>query len=61
MARAKKDSESLNINLEKSISERLKKHCAETGIPKTVVVERALTMLLDDYERQQKIIEKYEQ
>ncbi len=57
--RQRKDYDSLNINLEKNISERLKQHCAETGIPKTVVVEKALTMLLDDYEKQQEIVRKY--
>ena len=59
MPRQKKEYDSLNINLEKSISERLKAHCAETGMPKTAVVERALIMLLDDYDRQREIIQEH--
>ncbi len=59
MPRQKKDYDSLNINLEKSISERLKEYCAEMGIPKTVIVEKALEMFLDECEKQQAIIQKY--
>lgn len=60
MPRQKKEYDSLNINLEKLVSERLKSHCAETGISKTAVVERALVMLLDDYDRQKEIIQEHD-
>lgn len=59
MPRQKKDYDCLNINLEKSISERLKDYCKTTGVPKTAVVEKALTMLFDDYDKQQKILQAY--
>ena len=49
MPRQKKDNESLNIRLAKALSEQLNEHCRETGITKTFVVEKALTMYFEDY------------
>lgn len=46
MVRQRKDYAAASFKLEKSIYERLCEYCTETGIPKTVVVEKALAMYL---------------
>ena len=45
--RAKKDGEFVNVKVEQSLVDRLNQYVAETGFPKTVVVEKALRMYLD--------------
>ena len=47
MARPKKNGTYLNICIETTIYERLTRHCEESGQPKTVAVERALTAFFD--------------
>lgn len=37
------------MRLEKGIFEKLSKFCEDSGQPKTVAVERALEMYIDDY------------
>ena len=59
MSRQKKDYECLNIHLAKDISERLRKHCAETGISKTAIVEKLIKKFLNDYDTQREIIRQY--
>ncbi len=56
MPRQKKDNESLNIRLAKALSEQLNEHCRETGITKTFVVEKALTMYFEDYKKKQELL-----
>lgn len=51
MARAKKNGTYLNVCIEKSIYEKLETLCEEAGQTKTVVVERALRVYLNDYEK----------
>ena len=58
MPRIKKEQEPLNVRLDKSIAERLVEYCGEVGQTKTTAVERALTMLIDDYERKKDIINR---
>lgn len=57
MPRQKKDNESLNIRLAKALSEQLNEHCRETGITKTFVVEKALSMYFEDYQKKQELID----
>lgn len=57
MPRQKKENESLNIRLDKAISMQLTEHCRETGATKTAVVEKALSMYLEDYRRKQEYLE----
>ena len=59
MPRAKKENISLNIRLAKEVSNRLNDYCEETGMTKTSVVERALSMYLDDHEKKKAILEAY--
>lgn len=56
MPRPKKDGVAFSIRMEKDIFERLEKYCEESGQSKTVAMERALAMYIDDYEKRQKIV-----
>ena len=46
MARPKKDSQVVNLNMERSIYDKFVEFCDNTGLTKTVVVERALEMYI---------------
>ena len=60
MARPKKNGTYLNVCIETPIYERLEKLCEDTGQTKTVAVERALNLYLDDYEEKQRILKNIE-
>lgn len=47
MARPRKDSHQLNINIESSIYNEFVEFCEKTGLTKTIVTERALKMYID--------------
>ncbi len=49
MSREKKDSKSLNIKLDRSLSERFEAYCSELGQTKTTAIERILIKHLDEY------------
>ncbi len=53
MARPKKNGTYLNVCIETPIYERLEVFCDDAGQSKTVAVERALKLYLDDYESKQ--------
>ena len=58
MARPKKNGTYLNVCIETPIYERLEAMCDDAGQSKTVAVERALTLYLDEYyEKQRKLKE----
>lgn len=46
MARAKKDGKFFNCYIDKEIFEKLEQYCEKTSIPKTSVVEKALSQYL---------------
>ncbi len=54
MARPKKNGTYLNVCIKTPIYEKLESLCADAGQTKTVAVERALMLYLDDYEKKQK-------
>ncbi len=56
MARPKKNGTYLNVCIETPIYERLEKLCEDAGQTKTVAVERALALYLEDYEEKQKLL-----
>lgn len=56
MARPKKNGTYLNVCIETPIYERLVKLCEDAGQTKTVAVERALALYLEDYEEKQKLL-----
>ena len=46
MGRQKKDSKPLNVSIERSVHEALEAYCDESGMSKTIAVERALLMYI---------------
>ncbi len=59
MPRPKKDSQPFSIRMATPVMDRLTKFCEETGQPKTVAVERAISMYIDDYDsKQQRLQDK---
>lgn len=61
MARPKKDGTYLNVRIETSVYDRLKKFSEEAGQSKTVAVERALMAYMDDYEEKQRLLKELEE
>ena len=49
MAKKIKESHSLSIRMDKVIFERLNEFCEKAGQSKTVAIERAVSMYIDDY------------
>lgn len=49
MPRQKKDAKVLNIKLDKTVCDKLEAFCDETGVNKTMAVERFLSSGLDEY------------
>ena len=49
MARAKKDGQYINCYVEKEVVETLEQYCEETGLTKTVAIERILSKFFDEY------------
>lgn len=49
MTKQNKDWKALNIKLDKTIYEQLEKYCEETGLSKTVAVERILNKAFKEY------------
>ena len=60
MARPKKNGTYLNVCIETPIYERLETLCNDAGQTKTVAVERALLLYLDDYEEKQQLLKEIE-
>ena len=60
MPRPKKDARQLSIKLDATVHDKLDRFAEETGINKTVAVEKILTRYLDEYfdkpEAERKII-----
>ncbi|MFR6218281.1 MAG: hypothetical protein ACLUKO_15625 [Enterocloster bolteae] len=58
MARPKKESHPFSIRMEKETYDKLVVYCEESGQPKTLAIERAVNMFIDDYyEKQAKLKE----
>lgn len=51
MAKQNKDWKALNIKLDRTVYEQLEKYCEETGLSKTVAVERILNKAFKEYEK----------
>lgn len=56
MARPKKNGTYLNVCIETPLYERLEALCEDASQTKTVAVERALALYLEDYEEKQKLL-----
>ena len=60
MAKPKKNGTYLNVCIETPIYKRLEAMCDDAGQSKTVAVERALTLYLDEYEEKQRKLRELE-
>jgi len=49
MARAKKDGQYINCYLEREVVETLEQYCDETGLTKTVAIERILKKYFHEF------------
>ena len=59
MAKKIKESKPFSIRMEKTTFERLETFCIESGQSKTLAIERAVNMYIDDYDaKMRKINEK---
>ena len=56
MAKARKENVPVSVRMEKSVYEKLNQFCTDSGQSKTVAVERALEMYIDDYYEKMSII-----
>lgn len=52
MPKPKKDWKALNIKIQSEVYEQLEKYCEETGLSKTVAVERILSKAFDEHAKQ---------
>lgn len=50
MPRPKKDFRPCSIKMEVETFDRLQNYCEKSGQPKTVAIERAVNMFIDDYD-----------
>ncbi len=60
MPRAKKENTPVSFRISTAIYERLKMFCEKSGQSKTVAVERAITMYIDEFETKQALIDERE-
>ena len=57
MPRPKKDNYPLSLSIEKNVYDRLTQYCEDSGQTKTLAIERALMVYIDEYYRQQEKLE----
>ena len=57
MPRPKKDNDPLSLRIEKNVYDRLTQYCEDSGQTKTLAIERALMVYIDEYYRQQEKLE----
>ncbi len=56
MARPKKENTPITLRMEQTLYERLNDYCEKSGQSRTLAVERAVKMYIDDYdEKMQKL------
>lgn len=58
MAREKKENVPVSIRMEKQTYDRLAEFCEEFGQPKTVAIERAVNLYIDEYNKKMERVEK---
>jgi metal-responsive CopG/Arc/MetJ family transcriptional regulator len=54
MPRPKKDAKVVNVKLDRNIHDRLDQFCEETGMTRTVALERILNQYLNEYFQKRK-------
>ena len=55
----KKENKPITVRLAIDVYDKLVAYCEKSGQNKTVAIERAITMLAEDYEEKTKILEKH--
>ena len=50
MPRQKKDAQPISIKMDKATFDRLEAYCERAGQSKTVAIERAINILIDEYD-----------
>ena len=60
MPRPKKDSKPFSIRMNQTVYEELCRYCEETGVPKTTMIEKAVSNFVRDYDRQKRILETFD-
>lgn len=60
MGRPRKDNVPVSFRLERTVFDKLNQFCEDSGQAKTVAIERALGMYIDDYYEKQEIIKNNE-
>ena len=61
MARPKtKEYKPLTVRMDAAVYDRLDEYIQESGQSKTVAIERALTMFIDDYDKKMAILQSME-
>lgn len=58
MPRPKKDNKAMSIRIDRTVFDRLEAYCEASGQSKTLAIERALSMYMDEYDKTQEIIRK---
>ena len=58
MRKPKKESTPVSFRLDAEVVERLAKYCETSGQTKTVAVERAIAMYINDYEEKQRRLQE---
>ena len=61
MARSKKENVAMSVRIDKMVYERMVRYCDESGQTKTLAIERALSLYMDEYYLKQKKLEQLEQ
>ena len=56
MARLKKESHPFSIKMDSEVYARLEVYCEQSGQSKTVAIERAVKMFIDDYDEKMRRI-----
>ena len=58
MPKPKKDSHPLTLRMDKTTYDRLTDYCEDSGQSKTIAIERAINMYIDEYERKMSILKE---
>lgn len=58
MPKPKKDSHPLTLRMDKPTYDRLNAYCEESGQSKTIAIERAINLYINEYEKDMRILKK---
>lgn len=59
MGRARKDSKPFSIRMDREVYDNVSRYCEETGVPKTTLIERAVSSYIKEYDREKRIVEAF--